>query len=268
MAFPFKRILCPIDFDENAANALALAAQMARQTDGTVLVLHVVPMIIPPTGMPVYVDLYKEQEKVASARLDELAGKYLRGVNHELSSHAGEIASSILRSAKRLGADVVVMATHGRRGFARFFLGSVAEMVLRESSCPVLIVQGPLTDRELVGHWMTHSPVAASPNEKLAAVRTRMHEGGFRSTPVLDGGKLVGIITDRDLRRNAADLANTEVRSAMTSEVLTVTPQTPAREAARLLRGRKVGALPVMRDGELVGMVTGTDLLAAFIAQD
>jgi nucleotide-binding universal stress UspA family protein len=268
MAFPFKRILCPIDFDENAVNALALAAQMARQTDGTVLVLHIVPMIIPPTGMPVYVDLYKEQEKVATARLKEMAGKHLRGVKHELSTHAGEVASTVLRCEKRLGADVVVMATHGRRGFSRFFLGSVAEMVLRESTCPVLTVQGPLTDRELVGHWMTHSPLAASPNDKLSSVQARMREGGFRSMPVLDEGRLVGIITDRDLRQHAASLESTEVRRAMTGNVLTVTSQTPAREAARLLRERKVGAIPVMQDGELVGIVTGTDLLGAFIEHD
>ena len=176
--------------------------------------------------------------------------------------------STILRNEKRLGADVVVMATHGRRGFSRFFLGSVAEMVLRESTCPVLTVQGPLTNRELVGHWMTHSPLAASPNEKLSSVQARMQEGSFRSMPVLDGGKLVGIVSDRDLRQHTADLENTEARSAMTTEVLTVTPETAAREAARLLRERKVGALPVMQDGELVGIVTGTDLLGAFIEKD
>jgi CBS domain-containing protein len=89
------------------------------------------------------------------------------------------------------------MATHGRRGFSRFFLGSVAEMVLRESTCPVLTVQGPLTNRELVGHWMTHNPLAASPEERLSSVQARMHAGSFRSMPVLDGGKLAGIITDR-----------------------------------------------------------------------
>jgi nucleotide-binding universal stress UspA family protein len=268
MAFPFRRILCPVDFDENAANALAVAAQMARQTDGTVLVLHVVPMVIPPTGMPVYVDLYKEQEKVASARLQELAARCLRGVKHELSTHSGEVASSILRLEKQLGIDVVVMATHGRRGFSRFFLGSVAEMVLRESSCPVLTVQGPLNNREQVGHWMTHSPLAASPDEKLSSVHARMREGRFRSMPVLDQGKLVGIITERDLRGRSASLETTEVRAAMTAEVLTVTPQTPAREAARLLRERKIGAVPVMQDGELVGIVSGTDLLGAFIERD
>jgi nucleotide-binding universal stress UspA family protein len=268
MAFPFKQVLCPIDFDENAVNALTLAAQMARQTDGTVLVLHVVPMILPPAAMPVYVDLYKEQGKVAAARLQEMAGKYLRGVKHELLSHSGEVASSILRAEKQLGADVVVMATHGRRGFSRFFLGSVAEMVLRESTCPVLTVQGALTDREQVGHWMTHSPLAAAPNEKLSSVQARMRDGAFRSMPVIEAGKLVGIITDRDLRQYAGSLENTEVRQAMTREVLTVTPQTPAREAARLLRERKIGAIPVTQDGELVGIVTGTDLLGAFIERD
>jgi acetoin utilization protein AcuB len=95
-----------------------------------------------------------------------------------------------------------------------------------------------------------------------------MHAGNFRSMPVLDGGQLAGIITDRDLRQHANELEALPVRAAITSDVLTVTLETPAREAGRLLRERKVGALPVMEDGKLVGIVTGTDLLGAFIEKD
>ena len=119
----FSRILCPVDFDDNSMQALDTAANLARENNGTVFVLHVVPMIIAPTGMPVYVDLYKGQEETARAKLLEIAHKRLAGLKYELLVHTGEPAGSILNAEKKIDADVVVMATHGRRGFKRFFLG-------------------------------------------------------------------------------------------------------------------------------------------------
>ena len=53
MSYPFRRVLCPVDFDDSSMAALEVGAQIARQNDGSVLLFHVVPMIISPTGMPV-----------------------------------------------------------------------------------------------------------------------------------------------------------------------------------------------------------------------
>ncbi len=141
MTAQFRKILCPVDFDDNSMQALDTAANLARESNGTVFVLHVVPIIIEPTGMPVYVDLYKGQEETAQAKLLEIAHKRLGGIKYELLIHTGEPAGSILNAEKKIDADVVVMATHGRRGFKRFLLGSIAEVVLRESTCPVLTVR-------------------------------------------------------------------------------------------------------------------------------
>lgn len=121
MAYPFRRILCPVDFDDNSMQALDTAADFARENGGTVFVLHVVPMILAPTGMPIYVDLYKGQEETARAKLLEIAQKQLAGLKYELLTHTGEPAGTILSAEKKTSADVVVMATHGRRGFKRFF---------------------------------------------------------------------------------------------------------------------------------------------------
>ena len=71
MSYPFRRILSPIDFDNNSLAALDVAAQIARDNDGTVLLLHVVPMVVAPTGMPIYVDIYKGQEEAAREKLKE-----------------------------------------------------------------------------------------------------------------------------------------------------------------------------------------------------
>jgi universal stress protein A len=136
MSYPFKRILSPIDFDNNSLAALDVAAQITRDNDGRVLLLHVVPMIVPATGMPVYVDIYKGQEQAAREKLNELAAKRLRGVKHEMLTHMGEPAGSILSTARRDAADLIVMATHGRRGLSRVVLGSIAEW-----SCAMLLVR-------------------------------------------------------------------------------------------------------------------------------
>lgn len=268
MSFPFRRILSPVDFDDNSMAALEVAAQIARQNDGTVLLFHVVPMMIAPTGMPVYVDIYKGQEETAREKLRQTAAKKLQGIKYELLIHIGEPAGAIIRTAKRSAADVIVMATHGRRGFSRVMLGSIAEMVLREAACPVLCVRRGEPDKNLVVRWMSSSPVVAIPEEKLSTVQARMHEGSFRAAPVLDNGQLVGIITDRDIRGNMGRLDQVEAKYAMTANPVTVEPTTPMHDAARLLFERKIDALPVLEDGQLVGVITSSDILRAFLEQD
>jgi acetoin utilization protein AcuB len=268
MSFPFRRILNPVDFDDNSLAALEVAAQMARENDGTVLLFHVVPMVIVPAHMPVYVDLYKGQEETAREKLRELAAKRLSGIKYELLTHLGEPAGAIIRTAKRSAADVIVMATHGRRGFSRVMLGSTAEMVLREAPCPVLCVRRGEPDKNLVARWMSSSPVTATPDEKLSTILKRMQEGTFRCAPVLDDGRLVGIITNRDVRSHMGRINEVEVKFAMTENPVTVAPTTPLHEAARLLFERKIDALPVMEDGQLVGVMTSSDILRAFLEQD
>ena len=268
MSFPFRRILSPVDFDDNSLAALEVSAQVARQNDGTVLLFHVVPMMIAPTAMPVYIDIYKGQEETAKEKLRQMAAKHLQGIKYELLTHVGEPAGAIIRTAKRSAADVIVMATHGRRGFSRVMLGSIAEMVLRESPCPVLGVRRGEPDKNLVARWMSSSPVTATPDEKLSTVQARMHEGNFRCAPVLDNGRLVGILTDRDVRGNMGRLDEVEAKYAMTANPVTIEPTTPLHEAARILFERKIDALPVLEDGQLVGVMTRSDILRAFLEQD
>jgi acetoin utilization protein AcuB len=112
---------------------------------------------------------------------------------------------------------------------------------------------------------MTPHPITAEPAEKLEAARARMLSGHFRTIPVLSDGKVVGVITDRDLRRHEGYLDHTEVRLAMTPEVATVTAVTPIHEAAKRLLELKVGALPVVEGERLVGIISTSDVLRAFL---
>lgn len=141
MAFPFKRILTPVDFDQSSLSALDYAAKIARQNDGTISVLHIVPVDIDVSGMPQYVDLIKRQESLDREKLTTIAKQQLTDVKWEILDKMGEPAEVINDVAAKLPADLIVMVTHGRRGLARLVEGSIAEKVLRHAPCPVLAIR-------------------------------------------------------------------------------------------------------------------------------
>src|SRR6266851_833454 len=97
-----------------------------------------VKLLHKPTELPRYLPAYSAEENVAREQLEQIARKYLRGVEYELVTDLGSPATAILKVATTLSADVIVMTTHGRTGFSRAYFGSVAEDVLREAPCPVL----------------------------------------------------------------------------------------------------------------------------------
>jgi acetoin utilization protein AcuB len=99
-----------------------------------------------------------------------------------------------------------------------------------------------------------------------------------RHLPVLDGDRLVGILSDRDLKRAMASSATSlsvhelnyllervQVREFMTRAVITVGPARPIQDAARVMLVEKIGALPVMDGERLIGLVTETDMLRLFV---
>jgi acetoin utilization protein AcuB len=112
---------------------------------------------------------------------------------------------------------------------------------------------------------MTKYPVTVTPEDSLAAAQAKMTWGGFHRVPVVAEGKLVGIVSDRDVRPHWGKLDDTSVGAVMTREPKTVTPQTTIEDAARLLIERKIGGLPVLDEGRLVGIVTITDMMQAFL---
>ena len=128
--------------------------------------------------------------------------------------------------------------------------------------------------KHLVADIMTRNPATVTPRNAIRTAINLMREGGYRRLPVVDRGRLVGIITDRDLRRAANSpfvvreqwydnfiLDHIEVGSCMTPNPLTIEPNASIADAARLMRNHKIGGLPVVAEGQLVGIVTETDLL-------
>jgi universal stress protein A len=131
----FKKILCPMDFDQNSLRALAVAVELAQERNATLRLLHVVPM---PPGPEVAISFVKMEAEVRTS-LERLARQKVKGQSrYEVEVMMGDPGVEILQTAKRRGADLIVMATHGRKGLRHFVLGSVAERVVREAPCPVL----------------------------------------------------------------------------------------------------------------------------------
>lgn len=141
MADLFSRILCPIDFSPNSAAALEIAGRMAERSKGAVTLLYALPPAL-EVGQPIIVEPMPGAGVEAEDRLKALAADKLnRSIPYDIDVVVGDAASEIIEGAVRHHCDSVVMATHGRTGLKHFFLGSVAERVVRESAVPVLTVR-------------------------------------------------------------------------------------------------------------------------------
>ena len=129
-----------------------------------------------------------------------------------------------------------------------------------------------------VSELMTAPAITAAPGMPVLEARQLMIDKQIRHLLVTDGPKLLGIVTERDIRLNLPSpatslsvweinylLARMTVESAMTRSVIMVDPRRDARGAAQLMLYHKIGALPVVDGATLVGIITETDLLRAFV---
>ena len=130
----------------------------------------------------------------------------------------------------------------------------------------------------LVGERMSHPVISAHPDMPIVDALDLMKREHIRRMPVVKNGKLVGIVSDKDLLNASPSQATSlsvwelnylvskiTIKDVMTKDVLTVQETTPIEEAARIMADNKIGGLPVMRDHEIVGMITETDLFKIFL---
>jgi CBS domain-containing protein len=128
-----------------------------------------------------------------------------------------------------------------------------------------------------VSDWMVRNPVSVGPRATVAEAEAVLDAHRIRHLPVMDGDRLVGLITDRDIRLasmprprkepNQPDalLRLVKVEQVMTRNPTTASPDMPIAEAARLMLECRYGGLPVVQEGRLVGIITQGDLLKALI---
>jgi CBS-domain-containing membrane protein len=133
--------------------------------------------------------------------------------------------------------------------------------------------------RMRVRDFMSSDVVTLDAAEHLDVAEDIMRFGRIRHMPVLSGGRLVGVVSQRDLFRAAASsmleverdarrdwMAKISVRDVMTSTVNSVEPDAPIRRAAELMLIEKIGCLPVMECGRLVGLISETDCMQLLVA--
>jgi nucleotide-binding universal stress UspA family protein len=141
----WKRIGCGVDFSDPARAALEEAVEQARRTGAELVLVHV---HVPPPASPA--DVIVSPAELTRMAADEMQ-RTLEGWRADaearlgravsVRSLVGDPAGELVRWAREHGADLLVLGTHGRTGIRRFILGSVAERVLREAPCPVLVAR-------------------------------------------------------------------------------------------------------------------------------
>src|SRR6202047_2055815 len=157
-----KLILCPIDFSEFSARAYQHALSLAEHYRAKLVAQHVVELWRYPyadyaASLGDYERFGQALREGGSERLQEFVKNHTHDkIQPELVVHEGIAPDSILSFAQAEKTDVIVMGTHGRRGFDRLMLGSVTDRVMRKAPCPVLAICKP-------------------PHDSVAAVRERTH---------------------------------------------------------------------------------------------
>jgi nucleotide-binding universal stress UspA family protein len=279
-----RRLMVPLDGSGLSERALDVAREVAAV--GATLVLVRIS------------DANPQHVKLTNDYLDRVAATLrAAGVAVETQAIIGQTRSSavsrqLAEAAGNSNADAIVMSTHGRGGVTGWFVGSVTDELIRTIDRPVMVVSSRVLaaraiGRQLVRDVMTTDVLTLQEDETLVvALRklTRRHASG---APVLNADRrLVGVISQRDIMAwhehavaelsKEADPAPDEYLLRMRAErvgvVMTATPtsihETASLGAAiALLRERGIHRLPVTRGGRVVGIVTGSNMLLAMLAQ-
>lgn len=153
MTFAIKQIVCATDFSETASRAVAYARELTEKFDAELHLLHVIhdfstewPMYGDGVVFPGYLEqIGQKQEELEVAALnklhEQLPAEWQKTHKVALAVQEGKEFVEIIRFAKEVNADLIVIGTHGRGAIAHALLGSVAEKVVQKAPCPVLTVK-------------------------------------------------------------------------------------------------------------------------------
>jgi nucleotide-binding universal stress UspA family protein len=143
----FKEILIPVDFSDHSTAALESAIELARAFDSKLHLLHcyqIQPGGISPYGIAIPLSYSTEIRDAASQQLAAWQEEHIpAGVSVDVSIVSEVPSEAIVGTAKKVGADLIVMGTRGLSGFKHVMLGSVAERTVRLAPCPVMTVHAP-----------------------------------------------------------------------------------------------------------------------------
>jgi nucleotide-binding universal stress UspA family protein len=143
----YQRIIVAIDGSDTAHRALDAAIGLAQCANATLQPLYVVDVPLLYYDVPIYSAsmardvMFEEGARIATEAVDLMKKKGVKGAHRVVQTEgAQDVARCIISAASEFGADVLVLGTHGRGGFERLMLGSVADRTLRLTTCPILLV--------------------------------------------------------------------------------------------------------------------------------
>ena len=144
METPARRLVVPTDFSETADRALTKAIEMARALPAQISLIHVhspLMLLPPPIDMVSLSQVFPKAQEKMEAALEVRAGRAREaGVECEVELLEGSPHVEIVSFAETVGAELIVLGTHGRGGLAHAVLGSVTERVIHRATCPILVV--------------------------------------------------------------------------------------------------------------------------------
>ncbi len=141
----FKKILCAIDFAESNEKIVDCAKSIAKAFKGKIFVIYVAPTFSQFIGLQIPTktidDFIEEIVSTANKNMDSFMKESFKDVEAEGNVLRGDPAEVIIEFSKEIGADIIVMGTHGRKGINKLLFGSVAQKVIKHSQIPVLTVK-------------------------------------------------------------------------------------------------------------------------------
>ncbi len=139
-----KKILCALDLSDATPRVAEYAVLTAKAYDAEIVVAYAAPPLTQYAGFeiqPKLIEMFSDEISTgAEKNMEKAIAEHFAGVKTESLIKVGDPADVIIDAAKSVGADMIVMGTHGRRGYDRFLLGSVAEKVVKGAKLPVLTV--------------------------------------------------------------------------------------------------------------------------------
>lgn len=206
----YNRILCPVDLSENSFAAINIATTFAKQHAAKIVFFYVTPLWDPATSNygAAYIDRLIEDEKAKLHKLKPADAS----VEFEHRYEFGNSGPTVVKATAE--ADMVVMSTHGRGGIARLMMGSVADYVLRNSKCQVILVKSTeiakessieepkAEDRQSFVTEKMHSVAPVHAYETMESVLKSLNKAWETAAPVVDvKGKCIGVLTTTDIER-------------------------------------------------------------------
>jgi universal stress protein A len=137
----YKKIMCAFEFDGDSTAALRLSGTLAKENNATLYVVHIARVPTQDMDVPLPFDSHPRWETEARSKLEPIVRSTLHAdVQYVIDIRSGVPNLDIVRAARELAVDLIVMVTHGRTGLEHLILGSVTEHVIREAPCPVLVL--------------------------------------------------------------------------------------------------------------------------------